>query len=217
MKKMIELVLALMCILCLVACDNTSTTEEQRNLISMVMVDGVLYLDTGHTNTNIRKCGTPDGQITTMVDGSEKPTVDNQSNFGIGYGYQYGATEGTIEIYMNDKWCIFATEEVGQQIQFPNSDDSQKEPYVLNIYDSGADTEVKNENDEYTIFVKYYEMSDGTWKTDDYTYQYRLEITGRMPNAVKDMLPMACHGMMGIYLKNMRRKGVPAQNKMSLF
>lgn len=29
-------------------------------------------------------------------------------------------------------------------------------------------------------------MSDGTWKTDDYTYQYRLEITGRMNNAEKD-------------------------------
>ena len=42
------------------------------------------------------------------------------------------------------------------------------------------------EDDELVIFVKYYEMSDGTWKTDDYTYQYRLVITGRMPNAVKD-------------------------------
>ena len=29
-------------------------------------------------------------------------------------------------------------------------------------------------------------MSDGTWKTDDYSYQYRLEITGRMNNAAKD-------------------------------
>ena len=34
--------------------------------------------------------------------------------------------------------------------------------------------------------VRYYEMSDGTWKTDDHTYQYRLEISGRMPNAAKD-------------------------------
>ena len=29
-------------------------------------------------------------------------------------------------------------------------------------------------------------MSDGTWRTDDHTYQYRLEITGRMNNAIKD-------------------------------
>ena len=70
-------------------------------------------------NTDIHKCGTPDGEITSAVKGSERPTENNQSNFGTGYGYQYGVTEGTIEIYMNDKWCIFATEEIRQQIQFP--------------------------------------------------------------------------------------------------
>ncbi len=32
----------------------------------------------------------------------------------------------------------------------------------------------------------YYEMSDGTWMCDDIIYQYRLEITGRMPNAAAD-------------------------------
>ena len=32
----------------------------------------------------------------------------------------------------------------------------------------------------------YYEMSDGTWQYDGYTYKHRLEISGRMPNAVKD-------------------------------
>ena len=32
----------------------------------------------------------------------------------------------------------------------------------------------------------YYEMTDGTFKCDDYIYKYRLEISGRIPNAVKD-------------------------------
>lgn len=32
----------------------------------------------------------------------------------------------------------------------------------------------------------YYEMNDGTWICDDYTYKYRLEISGRMPNAATD-------------------------------
>lgn len=32
----------------------------------------------------------------------------------------------------------------------------------------------------------YYEMSDGTWQFDGYTYKYRLEISGRMPSAAKD-------------------------------
>lgn len=91
---------------------------EEYDLIPMVMVDGVLYLDTGYNNTGIRKCGTPDGEITSAVEGSERPTENNQSNFGTGYGYQYGATEGTIEICMNDQWRIFATEEVRHNLQF---------------------------------------------------------------------------------------------------
>ena len=32
----------------------------------------------------------------------------------------------------------------------------------------------------------YYEMLDGTWMCDDVIYSYRLEITGRMPNAAVD-------------------------------
>ena len=32
----------------------------------------------------------------------------------------------------------------------------------------------------------YYEMSDGTWQCDDHSYEYRIEISGRMPNAAKD-------------------------------
>ena len=32
----------------------------------------------------------------------------------------------------------------------------------------------------------YCEMTDGTWMCDDHLYKYRLEITGRMPNAAVD-------------------------------
>lgn len=62
---------------------------------------------------------------------------------------------------------------------------SQKEPSVVKTYEK-TDSEQAASNDEPVILVKHYEMSDGTWKTDEYTYQYRLEITGRMNNAVKD-------------------------------
>lgn len=34
--------------------------------------------------------------------------------------------------------------------------------------------------------VQYFEMSDGTWKTGEYTYKHRLELRGRMPNAAMD-------------------------------
>lgn len=62
---------------------------------------------------------------------------------------------------------------------------SQKELSVVKTYEV-TDSELAFENDELVTMVKYYEMSDGTWKTDDYTYQYRLEVTGRMNNADKD-------------------------------
>ena len=35
-------------------------------------------------------------------------------------------------------------------------------------------------------FATYYELSDGTWQADGEVYLYRLEITGRMPNAAVD-------------------------------
>lgn len=80
--------------------------------ISMLMVDGELYLDTGHEAPSERKCGVMDGKITSTVDMSEQPTKDNESNFGTGYGYQYGSHEGLIEVCMDGKWWVFATEKI---------------------------------------------------------------------------------------------------------
>ena len=39
---------------------------------------------------------------------------------------------------------------------------------------------------EMIITTTHYKMSDNTWKANGYTYQYRLEITGRLHNSVKD-------------------------------
>ena len=94
--------------------------QEQWDLIPMVMVDGKLYLDTGMESSVEARCGVMDGEITSSVDGTKKPTQDGESNFGTGYGYQYGPQEGTIEIFMNEKWWVFATEDVRQEIQFPS-------------------------------------------------------------------------------------------------
>ena len=103
---------------------------ETWDLIPMVMVNGTLYLDTGHESKIEARCGVMDGEITSQVDGSKQPTVDDQSNFGTGYGYQYGATEGTIELFMNGKWWIFATEEARQKIQFPSIEDEFSKFYL---------------------------------------------------------------------------------------
>ena len=47
-----------------------------------------------------------DGKITSTVDQIEKPTKDNQFDFGTGYKYRYGP-EGIIGLYMNEKWWFF--------------------------------------------------------------------------------------------------------------
>lgn len=86
--------------------EDTNQENEKWARTPMVMVDEKLYFDTGKENRETRRCGTPDGEITTTVDVTEIPTENNQSNFGAGFDYQYGA-EDTIEICMDGKWMIF--------------------------------------------------------------------------------------------------------------
>lgn len=56
---------------------------------------------------------------------------------------------------------------------------SSKEPVVVKTYevtDSKLVEEYIKERKLVTL-VEYYEMSDGTWKCEDYTYKYRLEFS----------------------------------------
>lgn len=65
---------------------------------------------------------------------------------------------------------------------------SQKEPTVVQTYEA-TDAELVEEyieNNQLVTLIPYYEMSDGTWETENHTYQYRLEITGKMKGANKD-------------------------------
>ena len=52
---------------------------------------------------------------------------------------------------------------------------------------ANVDVTVKTDKKTYEgDFGTYYELDDGTWSYDGRNYKYRLEITGRMNNAVKD-------------------------------
>lgn len=99
--------------------DDPEPSEGPVALTPMVMVNDTLYLDTGYDSAEEARCGTLDGEITSTVPGSERPTENDQSNFGDGYGYQYGFQEGTIEVCIDDAWRIFATEAVREGLQFP--------------------------------------------------------------------------------------------------
>ena len=116
-RTIAAILLGVICMLSIVGCARQEE-EIKYDLIPMVMVDGMLYLDTGYNGTYVTG-DTYDREITSAVQGYEQPTENDQSNFGAGFRYRYGEREGTIEIEMNSRCCIFATEAVRQQIQFP--------------------------------------------------------------------------------------------------
>lgn len=60
--------------------------------------------------------------------------------------------------------------------------------YIVKTYDT-AGSDLPEENTDIgkeQNLIRYYELSDGKWCTDNYTYDHRLVLTGRLPSAVKD-------------------------------
>lgn len=83
-----------------------STTEEVRPQPMYVMVRGELYQSTGRESELKVRCGTPDGEVQSTVDTSEKPQKDDESNFGTGYEYQFMGDD-TIEVCIEQQWIVF--------------------------------------------------------------------------------------------------------------
>lgn len=83
-----------------------STTEEVQPQPMYVMVRGELYQSTGRESELKVRCGTPDGEIQSTVDTSEKPQKDDESNFGTGYEYQFMGDD-TIEVCIEQQWIVF--------------------------------------------------------------------------------------------------------------
>ena len=57
---------------------------------------------------------------------------------------------------------------------------------LLILLTAGCREEASVKNTVEGNFRTYYEMSDGGWKCGGHSYRYRLEISGRMPNAAVD-------------------------------
>lgn len=73
-----------------------------------IMVDGILYFDTGEYSDEAR-CGVMDGEITSTVPQTQLPTKDNESNFGKCEYQRWD--ENRIDVLIGDKWCIFKSED----------------------------------------------------------------------------------------------------------
>ena len=60
--------------------------------------------------------------------------------------------------------------------------------YAVETFEQTPTDEAKEmlKNGQAVVTITHYKMSDGTWKTDTNSYLYKLELTGRLNNAVKD-------------------------------
>jgi len=108
-----------------IVCEFPADCESYIDIIACVMVNDKLYYDTGRASTVKYRCGVMDGNIDSDIGSNRLPENNNQSNFGTGYGYQYGPREGTIEVLLQDgEWRIFAIEEVFEDLLNEHSDSS---------------------------------------------------------------------------------------------
>ncbi|MCD8130729.1 MAG: hypothetical protein LUE16_05540 [Lachnospiraceae bacterium] len=85
---------------------SVSEAEETDGIGPLVMVNGSLYCSTGKESTMTARCGMMDGEITSSVESTEIPSEDNQSNFGTGYGYQYGSGGDCRSIHGREMDCF---------------------------------------------------------------------------------------------------------------
>lgn len=85
--------------------NSNSGSEKPAAYPPSVMVDGVVYKDTGYVDSTVT-CGTMDGKITSTVNGTELPKENDQSNFGVGYEYQLSVKDQLV-VLIDDQNIIF--------------------------------------------------------------------------------------------------------------
>ncbi|MEG1883722.1 MAG: M56 family metallopeptidase [Clostridia bacterium] len=86
------------------------TKAPLNDMRPMIMVDGVLYLDTGKEVAKNVDNSAIIGEITSAAFVSEKPTENGQCNFNSGVGAKYAAYEDGMAVFLNNKWFFFGKE-----------------------------------------------------------------------------------------------------------
>ncbi len=121
--------------------------EEGQNMAypPCVMVDGVVYKDTGYVSS-MPGCGTMDGEITSTVDGKELPSENDQSNFGTGYPYQR-SSENQLIVMIDGERNIFRNIE---------EDDTSIPAEVIHFQ-----AEVKEITENGTLLVSHISTAEG--------------------------------------------------------
>lgn len=145
MRRTRAFVFVLLFVCSFAACGVESAVEEAAPgaLPPQIMVDGVIYVDTGLESTAADRQDSFDGEITSTVMGHQQPSENDQSNFGTGFGYQFGEQEGTVDLFSNGRWWIYATREVRHQLQFPEQYIVVGEPPALIVNHGEASVEAR--------------------------------------------------------------------------
>ena len=88
------------------ALPDTTESRPVGDAPMMIMVDHTLYQSNGEVSTvEDLFCNRGVEIATQTANGADAPTEDDQSNFGTGYGYQFG--DGTVEVLIDNQWIVF--------------------------------------------------------------------------------------------------------------
>ncbi|MCR5735914.1 MAG: hypothetical protein K6G22_15045 [Lachnospiraceae bacterium] len=146
-----------------------------------------------------------EGFILEKLDGDdwkEAPKIGGEAVF-TDIGYTIPA-EGVSDLETDWEWLYGTlykgTYRITKTVWAKNKDDDSLKEYQLSaqfviagtsgIVETFEETdpdlaEKYIENYEFVTMMTYYRMVDGTWRTDDHIYEYRLEVTGRLNGSDK--------------------------------
>ena len=97
------------CLIGLIGCSPAEPAEKWDRR-PMIMVDGVIYLDTGKQMPVEMEESAFLGTITSSVDGSEMPTQNGESNFGC-EGAPYAYLDDGLAVLLDNEWVFFEKEQ----------------------------------------------------------------------------------------------------------
>lgn len=198
MKKLLTFILVLIFLSAIAGCKNDAPGGE--------IQIGKEYDFSGVTHAKL--INGHNGQSTTITDETD---IANIISF---VGDTIGKPQGSGKGYYEGSYCVVLTYDTGEEFLLGYGDDNvfymgtgndgYPVRYVLchiNIsedvipffsqYDPSTldSKEAEPETHESRLGIREFRVKnheDGTWELDDITYEYRLEITGRVPNASAD-------------------------------
>lgn len=122
--------------------------------VKMIKVKDRVYISTD-TAVDILRCGVMDGEIESTVENGVLPTENNQSNFGIGYGYQIRSAN-IVDVYIDGEWIMFTPADCEIYIDLEWNPEADEAPLMTVTSD-------KQTTDAYEMFASSYTWGEHGW------------------------------------------------------